>query len=278
MRGTADVRRCAFMDEVRLLCLTENQYVTIDITNWRRTVVWTGDENSRRFPFRGLSIAADGRIAAGIANGIDTTVWNPATDPHLVARYGPNRLHLKATNKADVQAAFRLDRDPESLLFCVVSRLTEQKGVDIVLQSAEEIVGHDAQLVVLGDGDAALEGGDLDARAQRLPVHVDRHVGLDEAAVRVLALESERVQQALRGAAITKVAYVQDRRLSLGTASGATAKRAARSSRTTTAACDTPSSERSAASISPGSIRNPRSFTCASARPKNSSTPSARRP
>ena len=115
----------------------------------------------------------------GITNGIDTTVWNPATDPHLVARYGPNRLHLKASNKADVQAAFRLDRDPESLLFCVVSRLTEQKGLDLLADAVGHLVHRGAQLAVLGTGDRALELA-FHRAAELNPGRVGVHIGYDE--------------------------------------------------------------------------------------------------
>ena len=120
-----------------------------------------------------------GDQVTGIANGIDTTVWNPATDPHLVARYGPNRLHLKATNKADVQAAFRLDRDPESLLFCVVSRLTEQKGLDLLADAVGHLVHRGAQLAVLGTGDRALELA-FHRAAELNPGRVGVHIGYDE--------------------------------------------------------------------------------------------------
>ena len=68
----------------------------------------------------------------GIANGIDDTVWDPASDPNLPAGYDARRLKA-AANRAAIQERFRLDPDPDALLCIVVSRLTAQKGLDLLL-------------------------------------------------------------------------------------------------------------------------------------------------
>jgi starch synthase len=95
---------------------------------------------------------------AGITNGIDTVVWDPSTDLHLAARYdaadpGPG----KAANKRALQERLELEPRAEACLFCVISRFTGQKGIDLILDALPEIFAHDAQLAVLGSGDPRLE-------------------------------------------------------------------------------------------------------------------------
>ncbi len=63
-------------------------------------------------------------VLTGILNGIDETVWDPATDAHLAARFDAKHLARRAANKAALQARFGLDAEPAAFLFGVVSRLT----------------------------------------------------------------------------------------------------------------------------------------------------------
>jgi starch synthase len=93
----------------------------------------------------------------GIVNGIDETVWNPATDPHLALGYDASTVERKAVNKRALQERLGLDPDPDALLACVVSRLTHQKGMDLLLDAAPELLSAGGQLAVLGSGEAALE-------------------------------------------------------------------------------------------------------------------------
>ena len=90
----------------------------------------------------------------GIANGIDTEVWNPATDPALAAAYTAEDPDGRARNRAAVQARFGLEPDPDACLFCIVSRLTHQKGIDLVLEVLPQLLAGGGQLAVLGSGDA----------------------------------------------------------------------------------------------------------------------------
>jgi starch synthase len=96
-------------------------------------------------------------VLHGIVNGIDTDVWNPATDPLLAAPFSARRLKGRAANRAAVEAEFRLDAGDPGPLFCVVSRLTGQKGMDLVLDIAPYLVAAGARLAVLGSGDAEIE-------------------------------------------------------------------------------------------------------------------------
>lgn len=93
----------------------------------------------------------------GILNGIDTQVWNPATDPLIAACYSAASMDGKRVNKAVLQAQTGLAAEPGTLLFGMVSRLTEQKGIDLILASLDWIVSHGCQLVVLGGGEAEFE-------------------------------------------------------------------------------------------------------------------------
>jgi len=97
---------------------------------------------------------------SGILNGIDTAAWNPASDAHLdapFAHYDARRLKAKATNKAALQRLTGLDEDASLPLLGVVSRLTHQKGLDLVAAIATDLLALPAQLVVLGNGERSLE-------------------------------------------------------------------------------------------------------------------------
>jgi starch synthase len=119
-----------------------------------------------------------GDVVSGIVNGIDTTVWDPATDPHLVHPYGAGKLAGRQANKRAVEAHFGLPAD-DSLLICMISRLTTQKGIDLVADTLDAIVDADARLVVLGNGDPMLQDA-LRAGANRHRERVAVQIGYDE--------------------------------------------------------------------------------------------------
>ena len=96
-------------------------------------------------------------MLSGIVNGIDTAVWDPATDPHLAATYTATTLPRRAANKRAIEEAFGLEPG-DGFLFCVVSRLGWQKGMDILGECIDGLVGLGARLAVLGSGEAAIEG------------------------------------------------------------------------------------------------------------------------
>ncbi|RAK52225.1 glycogen synthase GlgA [Phenylobacterium deserti] len=97
------------------------------------------------------------RDLVGILNGIDIDVWNPATDPDLPAQYDATCLDRRAINKAELQRRFGLKQDPRKPLFGIVSRLTTQKGVDLLLSVLPQLFAEGAQLVVVGMGDPSFE-------------------------------------------------------------------------------------------------------------------------
>lgn len=93
----------------------------------------------------------------GILNGVDTRHWDPARDRLIEYPYDAGALEAKAANKAGVRAAFGLDDTAPGPLFAMVSRLTEQKGVDLLLASLPRLIGQGGQLAVLGTGGRATE-------------------------------------------------------------------------------------------------------------------------
>jgi starch synthase len=115
----------------------------------------------------------------GILNGVDEAEWNPATDPRIAQRYDADRLDGKAANKAALQAEFGLEARPDAPLFVVVSRLTAQKGLDLVLASLPHLLARGGQLAVLGSGDAELEDG-YRAAAAADPGRIGVRFGYDE--------------------------------------------------------------------------------------------------
>lgn len=114
----------------------------------------------------------------GIVNGIDVDIWNPAGDRHLASAYSARSLKARGPNKAAVEERFGLDREDGPIL-CVVSRLTWQKGMDILAAAIDGIVAAGARLAVLGSGDAGLEGALL-AAAARHRGRIGVVVGYDE--------------------------------------------------------------------------------------------------
>ena len=102
----------------------------------------------------------------GILNGIDEGVWDPATDPLLVANYTADELAGKLDNKRALQKELGLEARDDLPLFGFVGRLAEQKGLDLLLPLLDELLRAPAQLAVLGTGDPRLERA-LDELAAR---------------------------------------------------------------------------------------------------------------
>jgi starch synthase len=124
-------------------------------------------------------LQARAAVYSGILNGIDTDVWNPATDPHLPARFSARSPRRRALNKRALQARFGLAESPGTMLFGVISRLSWQKGLDLLLAALPDIVAQDAQLVVLGAGDQQLQNAFV-AAASSMPGRVGVYIGYDE--------------------------------------------------------------------------------------------------
>jgi starch synthase len=125
-------------------------------------------------------VRSRGDRLSGILNGIDTALWDPATDPDLPARYDLHAPAGKAACKRALQQALGLAEDAQAPLLVVVSRLTEQKGIDLLLGALPALLAAGAQLAVQGAGDAPLEQALRDA-AQAHPGRVAVRIAYDEA-------------------------------------------------------------------------------------------------
>ena len=117
---------------------------------------------------------------SGILNGIDLDVWNPETDTYLPQTYSARSLKSKAANRADIETRFGLSADPAAPLFCVISRLTSQKGLDLLLDCLPGLVARGGRLALLGTGEKALERAFV-AASNRYSGSVGVIIGYDEA-------------------------------------------------------------------------------------------------
>ena len=120
------------------------------------------------------------RHVSGILNGVDPSVWDPRTDTGLPARYDIDNLQGKAVCKAALQRELGLAVEPDAALFGVVSRLSAQKGLDLVLSALPALLAGGAQLALQGTGDPVLETA-FKAAAAAYPGRVAVRIGYDEA-------------------------------------------------------------------------------------------------
>jgi starch synthase len=115
----------------------------------------------------------------GLINGVDTSVWDPATDPMLPAHYSSAGLSGKKECRKALLARCGFDPFFAGPVFGMVCRLTEQKGIDLVLADAGFFTEHECRLVILGTGDRRMER-DLRDLATRHPTRVYVCAQLDE--------------------------------------------------------------------------------------------------
>ena len=138
-------------------------------------------ERQNGFGFEGV-LARRSDDLLGILNGIDVARWNPATDSFLPARYSADDLSGKTEVKRFLLEASGLEATPAALerpLIGLVSRLTDQKGFDLIAAAAEELMTLDAAWVMLGSGDRGYEE-QWKVLAARFPDRVSATIGYDE--------------------------------------------------------------------------------------------------
>ena len=116
---------------------------------------------------------------SGILNGIDDRIWNPATDSAIAAVYEAERPQGKLACRRALQAELGLELDEQALLLTVVSRLTRQKGLDLLIAVLPELLQRGVQLALQGTGEAALEAA-FRMAAQANPARLHVHIGYDE--------------------------------------------------------------------------------------------------
>ncbi len=115
----------------------------------------------------------------GLLNGVDTQVWNPASDPLLPVRYSAGNLAGKQSCRAELLKTFGLEPHPTAPVFGMVCRLTEQKGIDLILANQTFFLTQNCRLVVLGSGERRYEDA-LHALVARARAKIALSAKLDE--------------------------------------------------------------------------------------------------
>ncbi|AMD57044.1 glycogen synthase [Agrobacterium tumefaciens] len=132
----------------------------------------------------------------GIVNGVDQDVWNPATDPFILANFMSATVARRSLNKYALLQALGLAHT-QGPVFGVVSRLTWQKGVDLLLDVVPLIIARKGRLIVHGEGDGQLEDGLRDL-SKRYPEMVCAHIGYDERLAHMIHAGSDFIIQPSR--------------------------------------------------------------------------------
>lgn len=126
------------------------------------------------------ALESRGEDLVGILNGVDMSVWNPETDDKLTQCYTSSTYREgKAACKAALQQELGLPVKPDAMLFGLVSRLTDQKGLDLITQKATQILGANVQFAFLGTGDPHYEGV-LRGLQSEFPDKVAAYIGFDD--------------------------------------------------------------------------------------------------
>ena len=112
----------------------------------------------------------------GILNGVDYDEWNPETDPYIKRKYSSRNLRGKDICKQDLQELYQLPVRAEIPLFGIVSRLVDQKGLDIIFEVLETLLRLDLQLVILGTGEQKYQDLLLDL-ARKYPANLGVRIG-----------------------------------------------------------------------------------------------------
>ena len=136
-------------------------------------------------------LRARSNVVQGIVNGIDTDIWNPANDVNVSQSYTSKQLPKRQANKLAIEKRFNLDTS-DGLLYCIVSRLTLQKGMDLVAGALPKLIELGCRLAILGSGDAALEGS-LKEATVRYPGRVGIATTYDEPLSHLLQAGSDAI-------------------------------------------------------------------------------------
>ena len=130
-------------------------------------------------------------VVHGIVNGIDTDIWNPANDANITQSYTAKQLARREANKRTIEKRLSLEAG-DGLLYCIVSRLTLQKGMDLVAAALPKLIDLGGRLAILGSGDAVLEGS-LKAAMANYPGRVGIATAYDEPLSHLLQAGSDAI-------------------------------------------------------------------------------------
>ncbi|MFC0471350.1 glycogen synthase GlgA [Halalkalibacter kiskunsagensis] len=126
----------------------------------------------------------------GIVNGVDYALYNPETDPYLFSNYTKYSYEEKRMNKLGLQEKVGLPVDDMKPLIAVITRLTDQKGIDLILHVLQDILVLDLQLIILGTGEREYENS-LKEAAWQSPNKCSVHIYFDEGLARQIYAASD---------------------------------------------------------------------------------------
>ena len=115
----------------------------------------------------------------GILNGVDTEIWNPAIDKLIEEKYDADSLTGKYENKTALAKAFGLEANLDTPIICMIARMVEQKGYDLVISAMDDIVKMGAQVVIMGEGTGKIPKA-LEKEAKKHKKNVGLKIGYDE--------------------------------------------------------------------------------------------------
>ena len=130
-------------------------------------------------------LRARAKDLTGILNGIDMALWNPATDPWIPNRYDAASLDGKAANKRAFKERLGLGGSDDVPLAAIVSRLTSQKGIDVIVDAMPQLARIPIQVAIVGSGEQALVERIREAH-HRFPEHLGTFIGFDEGLAHLL--------------------------------------------------------------------------------------------
>jgi starch synthase len=135
-------------------------------------------------------LAARGADISGIVNGIDNDEFDPASDSALLAHFNTDDMRGKRECKNKLRAMYGLTVKWYAPIICMITRLTPQKGLDLVRTAADELLNTGAAFVILGSGDCEYEGY-LDYLASKYPGRAGVYIGYDENRARAIYAGSD---------------------------------------------------------------------------------------
>ena len=115
----------------------------------------------------------------GVLNGVDTEEWKTVGNPYIRHEYSASAMAGKTANKLDLQKELGLSVNAETPLFGTVSRLADQKGMDLLLNALEQLAHEDFQFTLLGSGDKQLEEAFI-RLARRMPERIAVRIGYNQ--------------------------------------------------------------------------------------------------
>ncbi len=187
-----DVWRGGNLEHGSALNLLKGAIVAADVIN-AVSPTYSREIRTREggFGLEGILSARSDRLT-GILNGVDTEVWDPATDKYIPKHYSLESMAGKADCRAALCRIAGFEPGDPAMIVGAIGRLTDQKGFDLLLEAAPELIRRGVRIVMLGSGEAGLEGG-MRVIESHAPGRFKALVGYDEALAHKIEAGSDAV-------------------------------------------------------------------------------------